>query len=300
MGPKSIKFVFFNHDASCIIYNVSFSSFIPMFAEFWVNSGNSPRHLASKCLIGPPVAFKRCHCCKHRGSYLQALDGAGWDSIGMSMMSLPATVYYILLCHVNIGRSPITVNPKRKGENMWNHHAFSVVCSWNWWQGQCCTFRSSVKRYIDPIWSHEVSVQGKYCHTSSHKRVDQNRFVPVSYFCQPHEAYLRVTHLLQDDDLALKCFQVLLTWTPRSQSSKYEQRQESSESTSTPCLRARPSSLKYIQTWDFSGAMIAKRMGEGKKSLPRPSQNAKKIQKERMEQGNESENSLGIKPEFQH
>jgi hypothetical protein len=46
--------------------------------------------------------------------------------------------------------------------------------------------------------------------------------------------------------------------------------------------------------------MIAKRMGEGKKSLPRPSQNAKKIQKERMEQGNESENSLGIKPEFQH
>lgn len=180
MGPKSIKFVFFNHDASCIIYNVSFSSFIPMFAEFWVNSGNSPRHLASKCLIGPPVAFKHCHCCKHRGSYLQALDGAGWDSIGMSMMSLPATVYYILLCHVNIGRSPITVNPKRKGENMWNH-AFSVVCSWNWWQGQCCTFRSSVKRYIDPIWSHEVSVQGKYCHTSSHKRVDQNRFVPVIF-----------------------------------------------------------------------------------------------------------------------
>ena len=128
-------------------------------------------------------------------------------------MSLPAPVYYILLCHINIGRSPITVNPKRKGENMWNH-AFSVVCSWNWWQGQCCTFRSSVKRYIDPIWSHEVSVQGKYCHTSSHKRVDQNRFVPVSYFCQPHQPYLRVKHPLQDDDLALKCFQLLSNMNP--------------------------------------------------------------------------------------
>lgn len=69
-----------------------------MFAETGWTPAIPAMHLANKCLIGPPVAFKHCHCCKHWGSYLQALDGAGWDSIGMSMMPLPAPVYYILLC----------------------------------------------------------------------------------------------------------------------------------------------------------------------------------------------------------
>ena len=45
----------------------------------WIPAIPRGRYLASNCLIGPPVAFKHCHCCKHWGSYLQALGGTGSD-----------------------------------------------------------------------------------------------------------------------------------------------------------------------------------------------------------------------------